>query len=106
MARVSVARKMGRLKKFEDFKAQKEAYKGDNVDNVQVRVRLFVANAGQPQEVIVELEPDGPEEAAVLAIIEDAIAKKEAKMNSEIEEMGFEWTNRGIEVKGNPQSRV
>lgn len=106
MARVSVARKVGRLKKVEDFKAQKMAYQGDNVDNVQVRVRLFVANAGQPSEISVELEPDGPEEAAVLAIIEDAMNKKEAKMMADLDEMGFEWTSRGIEVKGNPQKRA
>lgn len=98
MAQANLLRSLNKMQKHSQFLAQKEAYKGDNVDNVQVRVRLFVANPGQPQELVVELEPDGPEEAAVLAIIDGAVAKKEARVDADLKKHGLKRTSRGIEI--------
>lgn len=102
MATKSIVRQMAKVKKVEDWFAAKAAYKGDNIDNVLVCVRLFQANPGQPQEMKIEVEPDSPAEAAILAVLDDIIAAKDARGDAILTENGLERTSKGIMVKGQP----
>ena len=105
MAVRSLSQQMNRIKKAESWFDQLASYKGDNVDNVVVLVRLFVANPRQEQEMRVELEPDSPEEKAVLDILKAACDKKCAKADKILEENGLERTNAGVRVKGAPKPK-
>ena len=100
MATKSIMANVARLKKAEQWFNSMNSYKGDNVDNVVVLVRLFTANPGQEGEMRIELEPDSPEEQAVLDILEAACEKKCAKADALLEEYGMERTNKGILPKG------
>ena len=105
MAVRSAIRSMAKLKKCEDWFNQLASYKGDNVDNVVVLVRLFVANPGQEQELRVEIEPDSPEEQAILDILSAACEKKCKKAEATLAEAGFEKTDMGIHPKGHKPAR-
>lgn len=85
---------------------QMASYKGDNVDNVVVLVRLFVANPGQESEMRIELEPDSPEEAAVLDILKAACDKKCAKAEKIFADHGLERTNTGIQPIGHKPAKT
>lgn len=100
MATKSIVRELNKIKKVEDWFAAEAAYKGDNIDNILVCVRLFQANPGQPQELKIEVEPDSPEEAAILAVLDDMVANKNSKADAVLAEANLERTSKGIMMKG------
>lgn len=97
----SVLKSMGRLQKMERFMQACKRYEltPEAIDNIQVRVRMEASVPGAPDEIALELEPDSPEELAVIAILNDAIDKKKAKCDEEFHKHGLCCEDGIVKVK-------
>jgi hypothetical protein len=102
---INPIRNMAKLKKVQDFLDQCAAWSPDKLDNIQIRCRMIVDNPGTPSELVIELEPDSPEEEAVMSIVDSACMKKREKAVAKLEEYGFEEGPLGVQAKGQTVSR-